>query len=67
MDTHRRRSHRTVSEHRVEQLEDFIGKILREYRTDIGVHKCDSCMINVEIFEREAAQLGVDIREKPPF
>lgn len=67
MDTHRRRSHRTVSEHRLEALEALIGRILREYRCDIAVHKCESCMVNVEIFERAARALNVDIREPPPF
>jgi hypothetical protein len=32
MDTPRRRSHRTVNEHRIEQLEALIGRILGEYR-----------------------------------
>jgi|tagenome__1003787_1003787.scaffolds.fasta_scaffold16862621_1 hypothetical protein len=67
MDTFRRRSHRTVSEHRIEQLEALIGRILREYRTDIWVHDCDSCMVNVGIFEREAEKLGIDLREPAPF
>lgn len=68
MDTHRRRSHRTVTEHRVEQLEDFIGRILRSYRCTVHVHDdCESCGTDLAIFLREAEEKGIDIREKAPF
>lgn len=65
MDTSRRRSHRTVNEARVEQLEALIIDILREYRADIYVHGCESCMVNVEIFEQKVRALGVEPFKEP--
>lgn len=64
MDTHRRRSHRTQHEHRAEQLAALLVRTLGQYRSDIEVHDCDSCMVNVHIFEREAKQLGVDLEPR---
>jgi|tagenome__1003787_1003787.scaffolds.fasta_scaffold20964359_2 hypothetical protein len=62
MDTFRRRSHRTHHEHRADALAVLLVRILQQYRDDIEVHDCDSCIVNVGIFEREARDLGVDVK-----
>jgi hypothetical protein len=67
MNTPRRPSHTPAPDSRVRQLEELIGRMWREYRTDIAVHKCDSCMVNVDIFKREAEALGIDLRYPAPF
>lgn len=64
MDSFRRRSHRTHNEHRAEQLAALLARTLGQYRDDVEVHDCDSCTVNVDIFEREARQLGVDLEPR---
>jgi hypothetical protein len=64
MDNFRRRSHRTHAEHRADQLERLLVRALGQYRPDIEVHDCDSCMVNVHIFEREARALGVKLEKE---
>lgn len=62
-DSYRRRSHRTVHEHRADQLAALLTRTLRQYRDDLEVHNCTSCMTNVQIFERAARALHVEVRE----
>lgn len=61
MDTFRRRSHQTRHEHRADALEALLVRVLGQYRSDIEVHDCPSCLVNVEIFERAARELRVEV------
>jgi hypothetical protein len=66
MDTFRRRSHRTVAEHRGREVEKLLADVLEQYRWDVTVgHPCDSCATNVAIYERRARTLGVEVEDPP--
>lgn len=61
MDTSRRRSHRTVTEHRANELADVLARTLRALADTIRLHDdCESCAVDLAILERQARALGVE-------